>query len=111
MEANLQLLDDVKCATLMTTDSSFPPVRKIISERAVTVVELPSLEKLFAEDVDYPYDKDPSTAAKGTAFMVHSSGSTGKVAYYTSRLLLIQHKAFPNRCTSPMAILHVQYET
>lgn len=79
LEANLQLLNDVKCATLMTTTSSFPPVRNLIAERAVTIVELPSLEQLLAEDVDYPYDKDPSTAAKDIAFMVHSSGSTGKV--------------------------------
>ncbi|RJE21798.1 NRPS-like enzyme [Aspergillus sclerotialis] len=77
LEANLQLLDDVNCATLVTTTSSFPPVRKLVAERAVTVVELPPLEQLLSEDVDYPYDKEPSTAAKETAFMVHSSGSTG----------------------------------
>lgn len=80
MDANLKLLNDVQSSTIVTTSSLFPPIQRIVAERKTTIIELPALEQLVHDDADYSYDKDLSTMHNETAFMVHSSGSTGKNA-------------------------------
>lgn len=79
IDANLHLFDKTGCAALVTTSSSFPPVRDIASERKVTAIELPSLDKLMGGSVSYIYHKNIAISFKETAFIVHSSGSTGKI--------------------------------
>jgi hypothetical protein len=77
--ANMQLLRDLDCSVLMTTDTQFAPVRDLLSEReSLTVIELKSLDELLNEpQPEYSFNKKLRGMESQTAFAVHTSGSTG----------------------------------
>lgn len=76
----MQLLSDLNCSVLMTTDKQFAPVRELLSEReSLTVIELKPLNELLNEPQPvYNFDKKLRGMESQTAFAVHTSGSTGQ---------------------------------
>lgn len=75
----MQLLHDLNCSVLMTTDMQFAPVRDLLSEReSLTAIELRPLDELLNEpQPEYSFSKKLSGVESQTAFAVHTSGSTG----------------------------------
>lgn len=64
---------------LITTDTSFAPVRELLSEKkSLALIELMPLDKLLKEaQPEYIFNKKLSGMETQTAFAVHTSGSTG----------------------------------
>ncbi|KAL3709184.1 hypothetical protein TMatcc_002974 [Talaromyces marneffei ATCC 18224] len=75
----MQLLHDLNCSVLMTTDMQFAPVLDLLSEReSLTAIELRPLDELLNEpQPEYSFSKKLSGVESQTAFAVHTSGSTG----------------------------------
>ena len=85
--AHLKLFHELDCFTLVTTDPAMAAVQAILAERSMTVIELPSLESLLHEPQEnFEYAKQFSEIQHETAFVVHTSGSTGKINAWTRRL-------------------------
>jgi acyl-CoA synthetase (AMP-forming)/AMP-acid ligase II len=77
--ANLKLLEDTGCSVLLITDRTFAPVRSLLSETTLEVVELLPLHQLLHEQhSDYVFTNQLAEMRTETAFTVHTSGSTGK---------------------------------
>ncbi|GAM35598.1 hypothetical protein TCE0_017f04050 [Talaromyces pinophilus] len=76
--ANLKLLEDTGCSVLLITDRTFAPVRSLLSETTLEVVELLPLHQLLHEQhSDYVFTNQLAEMRTETAFTVHTSGSTG----------------------------------
>ncbi|KAF7590482.1 hypothetical protein BBP40_002827 [Aspergillus hancockii] len=74
---NHDLFEDVECSTIITTNEAFPPVRAILHERKISVIELPLFEQLLHEHQRrYDYTRRLDRSYHEAAFIAHTSRST-----------------------------------
>ncbi|KAI1419683.1 hypothetical protein F5Y12DRAFT_776597 [Xylaria sp. FL1777] len=85
VEANLSLLDQMKCNTFLTPPNfPLPVVRKVLDARPMRHVEVPNFHAWLDDSHDhdaewkpYPYTKTFSEAKAEPFVVLHTSGSTG----------------------------------
>ncbi|KAI0197610.1 hypothetical protein F4808DRAFT_294517 [Astrocystis sublimbata] len=85
LEANLSLLQQMKCDTFLTPPNfPLPVVKKILDERPMRHVEVRNVQgwlddgdEAVAESKPYPYTKTYAEAKQEPFVVLHSSGSTG----------------------------------
>lgn len=83
--SNHRLLDDVECSVLVTINFKHPAMRNTLSDKARTLIELPSIEQVLnMEQLNYPFDRKFESVRHETALLVHILGSTGMPCAYTT---------------------------
>jgi acyl-CoA synthetase (AMP-forming)/AMP-acid ligase II len=110
--AYLQLLQQTKCSTLITTTTFVNQISEI--RKAMELKTVPLISRLHHDRIDVPQFHrlvDGPTISKKVAFIIHSSGSTGvpKPIYVSNAAALAtMKKNYPMRgfCTSPLFHAH-----
>ena len=81
VQAHVALLTGLQCARLVITEPQAPCVPAILGELKLHTMVLPSLQQLLTvgEIDNVPFQKTFAVAKNDPVFVLHTSGSTGKI--------------------------------
>lgn len=80
ISAQIQLLEQVGCTTILVPSPRPPPVTALLQHFSMNVVEVPLLEMLLsASYAPFPFKDNFQDGSKDEILVLHSSGTTGSM--------------------------------